>query len=341
MSARGTLRIARELVDHPLLQGGAFDRRSAWLWILSEAAWGARNKVIAGVSVPLSRGELAVSVRYLAKRWEWDLSRVRRFLERLTADNMIVKRVLREGAADVITVIRVVKFDRWQGHHTRHTPDTPPDTLTDTPPDNESVRIIKASLAVGSDTDTPSEPRCNGDPTQIHNQHKEEERKILRFRDSRKAQADSDGENTTAWPSEAFDRWYKLYPRKKAPKAARKAFEKLASSREVSLPDLLARTERYAAEVNSWPTDRRQFIPYPASWLNGGSYADEPDNAPTTQIAKPTRDPATFTDQEWLERLHSYGATRAWSSLWGARPGDPGCIVPAHLQIRAAGGGHE
>jgi len=43
MMDRGTLVVARSLVDHPVLATEPFDRRSAGLWLLTEAAWAARN----------------------------------------------------------------------------------------------------------------------------------------------------------------------------------------------------------------------------------------------------------------------------------------------------------
>src|SRR5437762_2550432 len=86
---RGTLRIARGLLQHAVLDDGPFDRRSAWLWILSEAAWAPRQRSIGSVTVELTRSELAVSVRFLAKQWQWDVSKVRRFLERLETEGMI------------------------------------------------------------------------------------------------------------------------------------------------------------------------------------------------------------------------------------------------------------
>ena len=84
MTHRGTLRISRELVDHSAFDG-PFDERSAWLWLLSEAAWANYRKTVNGIVLDLVRGELAVSQRYLAECWQWDRSKVRRFLEKLVA----------------------------------------------------------------------------------------------------------------------------------------------------------------------------------------------------------------------------------------------------------------
>lgn len=79
-----------------------------------------------------------------------------------------------------------------------------------------------------------------------------------------------------------FDEWYSIYPRKKARQAALKAYRScLKSQRDsrgepVSLEQargkLLTRVKRF--EILSRGRDA-QFLPYPASWLNGGCYDDE------------------------------------------------------------------
>src|SRR5687768_1271345 len=132
MSNRGTMIVARAVFDHPVLQGDPYDRRSAWLWLVSEGAWEHRSITVNRVAVDLRRGELAASSRYLASRWQWDHSRTRRFLDRLARDGMIERRVKRSAEGE-ISVLRIVNFDRWQSVANRHTSDTPPDTSTDTP----------------------------------------------------------------------------------------------------------------------------------------------------------------------------------------------------------------
>lgn len=62
-----------------------FDRRSAWIDLCQTACWKPRTKLIGGDAVPLERGQLIASERYLAKRWRWHRSKVTRFL------NLLVK----------------------------------------------------------------------------------------------------------------------------------------------------------------------------------------------------------------------------------------------------------
>jgi hypothetical protein len=77
--------------------------------------------------------------------------------------------------------------------------------------------------------------------------------------------------------SDTFDAFYVAYPRKVGKEAARKAFA-AAIRRGVSGTDIVEGAERYAADPN---LPDKQFIPYPATWLNAGSWADEPQPART------------------------------------------------------------
>ena len=79
----------RGWLDHPVLQGESYDRRSAWAWLIEEAKWQDRRCEIVGRIVGLKRGQLSHSTRFMAKAWGWSEARVRRFLTRLKTDAMI------------------------------------------------------------------------------------------------------------------------------------------------------------------------------------------------------------------------------------------------------------
>jgi hypothetical protein len=133
-------------------------------------------------------------------------------------------------------------------------------------------------------------------------------------------------------PSPAgFDDWYSVYPRKKEPQAAKKAFAKVIGSGLIALPALMERTRAFAATWANEPKDRRKFIPYPASWLNAGGYDDEPDDEPEGEPAPVVRDPRAFSDADWQKRLKYFQDSETWMPAWGPKPGEPGCLVPSHL----------
>lgn len=76
-----------------------------------------------------------------------------------------------------------------------------------------------------------------------------------------------------------FKAWWEVYPKKRAKGDAERVYPRavnwLAADRELSIPDaeqlLLELTRGYR-----WPDDR-QFIPYPATWLNQKRWDDQPD----------------------------------------------------------------
>ena len=71
---------------------------------------------------------------------------------------------------------------------------------------------------------------------------------------------------------EEFDDWYQHYPKKVSRGAAEKALAR-ARREGVSLETLIAGAKRYAAEMAG---KELQFIRYPATWLNGKCWLDEP-----------------------------------------------------------------
>ena len=76
--------------------------------------------------------------------------------------------------------------------------------------------------------------------------------------------------NPTRTRDDAFDAFWKAYPRKVGKEAARKAFTKVQADLDVLL---------YAVELqkrsDQWQRDGGQYIPNPATWLNQGRWEDE------------------------------------------------------------------
>lgn len=71
---------------------------------------------------------------------------------------------------------------------------------------------------------------------------------------------------------ERFDSFWKAYPKKTAKDDARKAFAKRKPDDDM-LSAMLAALELQKASV-AWTKDGGQFIPNPATWLNGGRWQD-------------------------------------------------------------------
>jgi hypothetical protein len=129
---------------------------------------------------------------------------------------------------------------------------------------------------------------------------------------------------------EGFQDWYAIYPNKKQPQAAKRAFAKVIRSRLIALPALMEKTKAFATSWAAKPKEERRFIPYPARWLNDGSYDDEPDGGEPAPVI---RDPRSFSDADWQKRLKYFQDSETWMPAWGPKPGEPGCLVPSHLLL--------
>lgn len=70
-----------------------------------------------------------------------------------------------------------------------------------------------------------------------------------------------------------FDAFWTAYPKKKGKESAKKAWEKISPDDEL-VETILSAVERQK-ESNDWKKDKGQFIPYPATWLNGHRWEDE------------------------------------------------------------------
>lgn len=77
---------------------------------------------------------------------------------------------------------------------------------------------------------------------------------------------------TASGLEERFDSFWKAYPKKTAKDDARKAFAKRKPDDDM-LSAMLAALELQKASV-AWTKDGGQFIPNPATWLNGGRWQD-------------------------------------------------------------------
>jgi uncharacterized protein YdaU (DUF1376 family) len=84
---------------------------------------------------------------------------------------------------------------------------------------------------------------------------------------------DKNKTNTPPMVDDLFPKFWKMYPNKKGKAAAEKAWKKLKVT-----ADLFGQiAEGLAAQVvcEAWVKDGGQFIPHPATWLNGKRWEDE------------------------------------------------------------------
>ena len=109
MAEKGYVMIHRKLWDNPLFAPGErFDRRSAWLWILTHANHKTGSFMKDGLLIHLRRGQMFVSFTHLAGVWGWDRKTVRRFLGTLETEKMVTLTGHQKG--HLITVLNYNKY---------------------------------------------------------------------------------------------------------------------------------------------------------------------------------------------------------------------------------------
>lgn len=107
----GWIKIHRSIVDHWLYsEKRAFSKLEAWYDILLTANYADNRVMIKGKLYEVKRGQSILSLESWAKRWNWDKSKVRRFLNTLQSDEMIVIET------DTITTqLTICKYESYQG----------------------------------------------------------------------------------------------------------------------------------------------------------------------------------------------------------------------------------
>lgn len=87
MMNNGWIKLHRQLQDHWIWRKP--EQLKAWIDILLMVTHTERTKFIKGQEVLLKQGEVDASFRYLAKRWDWSIGKVQRFLILLKKCSMI------------------------------------------------------------------------------------------------------------------------------------------------------------------------------------------------------------------------------------------------------------
>lgn len=133
-------------------------------------------------------------------------------------------------------------------------------------------------------TSPMSDYPTTGDPTTVNPQHKKTIRK----------------KTISTEHAHRFDDFWESYPRRVGKKAAQRAWELIDES---IVDEVVEGVRRMAADPNLPP---KQYIPYPATWLNRGGWDDEP--YPTREDLKGTRPAAEGPGRgDWIRSLHEAG----------------------------------
>jgi hypothetical protein len=108
------IKLYRQIQDHKFLNKGPACNFRAWVDLLMLASHNQHKVVIKKMPFMLSRGDVAVSLRFLQQRWEWGAGKTLGFLRLLEIDGMIVKKRSGSGSGSP-SVYHIVNYDSYQG----------------------------------------------------------------------------------------------------------------------------------------------------------------------------------------------------------------------------------
>lgn len=108
------VRTSVDILEHPVLDRGPYDRRSAWQWLIIKAAWKPKRVNHKNVIVTLDRGQVLIGRSYLAKTWGWSEQQVRTFLNQLLAESMLEINQSNGHFANVATICNYEKYQTAQ-----------------------------------------------------------------------------------------------------------------------------------------------------------------------------------------------------------------------------------
>ena len=107
----GWVKIHRSITSHWLYtEKRVFSKFEAWNDILLTVNYTDAKTIIKGSLYEVKRGQSILSLDSWSKRWNWDKSKVRRFLNTLQLDNMIVIK-----SDTVTTQLTVCNYESYQG----------------------------------------------------------------------------------------------------------------------------------------------------------------------------------------------------------------------------------
>lgn len=113
------VRTSVDILEHPVLDRGPYDRRSAWQWLIIKAAWKPKRVNHKNIIITLERGQVLIGRSYLAKTWGWSEQQVRTFLNQLLAESMLEINQSNGHFANVATICNYEKYQTAQPERNR------------------------------------------------------------------------------------------------------------------------------------------------------------------------------------------------------------------------------
>jgi hypothetical protein len=149
----GWIKLYRCLAGHDLWLSEPFTRGQAWVDLLLMANHKSGQIRRRGIRVNVQRGEVGISLRELAARWQWSVGKVQRFFAELKTDDQIYYRMDTENVS-VTTLICLTNYEKYQLADTETGTQT--DTETGTEQECKEGKEEKPEKTAGDKPPAPS-----------------------------------------------------------------------------------------------------------------------------------------------------------------------------------------
>lgn len=135
-----------------------YDMRSAWIWLIGMANFKEAPRVIRGQALKIKRGQLHVSMSYLAEAWHWSVGKVRRYIRLLEQLGMVQAHGTPNG-----TTLTIENYAKYQDvRQARGTPNGIADGTTDGTTggtQSKNIKKDKEGEEYARTRATPSDPQ--------------------------------------------------------------------------------------------------------------------------------------------------------------------------------------
>lgn len=106
-------KIDRDIQNHWLWSDKPFTKGQAWIDLLLLATHTDHKSLLDGKVISKKRGEVHVSIGFLADRWGWSRNKVYRYIDLLKSEKMVTSNGTTDG-----TVITIEKYAFYQSDYT-------------------------------------------------------------------------------------------------------------------------------------------------------------------------------------------------------------------------------
>lgn len=106
--ADGWIKLHRSIQEHWLWKDEPYDKARAWIDLIMLANWEDKKTAYKGEIITCKRGDVNLSLLFLANRWKWSTWKVRNFIDLLEKDGMVTTH--RTTHRTTITIVNYVLF---------------------------------------------------------------------------------------------------------------------------------------------------------------------------------------------------------------------------------------